>query len=52
MQVNEAFCGVNSKSASLGAMGLTGFINPGIGIIKSWQGITEIAIRAALIVRL
>ncbi len=27
-----------------------GFISPGIGIIKSWQGIVEIALRGSLIV--
>lgn len=28
----------------------SGFISPGIGILKSWQGIVEISLRVAIIV--
>ena len=27
-----------------------GFASPGIGILKSWQGIVEVALRVALVV--
>ena len=39
-----------SESAAKAAVG--SFISPGIGIVKSWQGILEISLRIAIIVSL
>ena len=37
-----------SESVNLAVMG---FISPGIGFLKSWQGIVELVLRAVAIVR-
>ncbi len=31
---------------------LSGFISPGLGIVKSWQGIVEIVLRGVILVSL